>query len=108
LVTSAVLLDELEEVLERFFPRMAAVEARVAYEEQAEMVTSKSVPEVALDPDDDHVIAPAVAGLADWSLRCSGSEGRWALPVELTGGASSIPFVRREPPTLVSSGKEFV
>lgn len=62
LVTSPVLLDELEDVLTRFVPRAAAGEIRSAVEEIADVVGPVEVPSVTRDPDDDHVLATATAG----------------------------------------------
>ncbi len=64
-MTSAVLLEELEDVLGRFMPRAAAAEIRVAFEELAIIVEPEHVPEVARDRDDDHVLAAAVAAGAN-------------------------------------------
>lgn len=61
LVSSPVLLEELEEVLGRFFPRAAAAEIRTAVEEIAQIVEPPDVPAVTRDPDDDQVLAAAVA-----------------------------------------------
>ena len=61
-MTSAVLLEELEDVLGRFMPRAAAAEIRVAIEELAIIVEPEHVPEVARDRDDDHVLAAVAAG----------------------------------------------
>ena len=65
LVTSTVLLEELEEVLERFIGQEAAAEIRVAFGELAEIVEPAEVPSVSRDPDDDHVVAAAVHGRSD-------------------------------------------
>lgn len=62
LVTSPVMLDELEEVLERFMSAAAAAEIRTAVEEIAHVVEPDTVPAVTRDPDDDHVLAAAVTG----------------------------------------------
>jgi len=62
IMTSAVLLEELEDVLGRFMPRAAAAEIRVAFEELAIIVEPEHVPEVARDRDDDHVLAAVAAG----------------------------------------------
>lgn len=64
LVTSPVLLDELEEVLERFMPRAAASEIRTAIEEVAYIVDPANILAITRDPDDGHVLAAAVAGHA--------------------------------------------
>jgi predicted nucleic acid-binding protein len=73
LVTSPVLIAELADVLARthFASRIAAQDmsptALVAqYQSLAQSVAPHSVPAViAADPDDDHVLACAVAGGAD-------------------------------------------
>jgi uncharacterized protein len=65
IMTSEVLLEELEDVLGRFMPRAAAAEIRVAIEELAIIVEPEHVPEVARDRDDDHVLAAAVAAGAN-------------------------------------------
>jgi putative PIN family toxin of toxin-antitoxin system len=62
IVTSSILLDELEDVLARFFPPAAASEIRVAIEEIAYLVEPAEVPAVTRDPDDDQVPAAAIAG----------------------------------------------
>jgi putative PIN family toxin of toxin-antitoxin system len=64
-ITSPILLAELEEVLERFVEAEAAAEIRVAFGELAEIVEPAHVPEVFSDPDDDQVVSAAVRGGAD-------------------------------------------
>ena len=64
LVSSPILLDELEDVLGRFVQRSAAAEIRAAVEEIAQVVEPEVVPMVADDPDDDHVLAAAASGRA--------------------------------------------
>lgn len=67
LVTSPHLLDEFEEILEQKFgfSRAAAVETRAELEVLADMVEPVEVSQVCRDPDDDRVLAEAVAGGAD-------------------------------------------
>lgn len=67
LVTSPILLDELEEVLaEKFgFSGPAAHEVRVEIEVLADVVETPELPAVARDPDDDAVLAAAVVAAAD-------------------------------------------
>ena len=72
LVTSVILLDEVEEVLERFVSKALASETRAALEELAAVVDARVVPRVSRDPDDDHVIAAAVEGLADYVVTRDG------------------------------------
>lgn len=64
LFTSAALLDELEDVLrDRFaFERAAARSTRAELEAVADLVAPLTVPAVSRDPDDDIVLATAVAG----------------------------------------------
>lgn len=64
LVTSPVLLDDLEDVLTRFVSRAAAGEIRAAVEEIAFLVEPLEVPVVTRDRDDDHVLAAALSGRA--------------------------------------------
>jgi putative PIN family toxin of toxin-antitoxin system len=63
-VTSARLMVEFEEILsERFgMPSAVAQAARAEYELIAVVVRPRHVPRVARDPDDDEVLAAAVAG----------------------------------------------
>ena len=63
-VTSPVLLDELERVLTRFMDRAVAHEFREAFEAIAILVVPSAVPEVTRGPTDDHVVAAAVDGNA--------------------------------------------
>jgi putative PIN family toxin of toxin-antitoxin system len=73
LFTSTVLLEELAEILVRLAPaKRLAIIGRTArqvladYVDVADLVTPLAVPSViAADPDDDHVIAAAVAAEAD-------------------------------------------
>ena len=64
LVTSPSLLDELERILtdEFRFPPEVARMVRGELATLAEMVVPEEVPTVSRDPDDDQVLAAAVAG----------------------------------------------
>ncbi len=66
LVTSTVLLNELEEVLVGRFAHDASLARTVRAEIEllAEVVEASDVARVARDPDDDPVLAAAVAGAA--------------------------------------------
>jgi len=68
LVTSPVLLDELEELLvEKFgFSPAGARATRAELESLAEVVAPIDVPVVCRDRDDDEVLAAAVAGGAEF------------------------------------------
>jgi putative PIN family toxin of toxin-antitoxin system len=67
LVTSPALLDELERIMsDRFHvPSELARLARSELEILAEVVVPDDVPAVSRDPDDDQVLAAAVAGEAE-------------------------------------------
>ena len=67
LVTSPRLLDELNEVLteDLGWDRPQALMVRRQFEDLAELVTPSNVPRVCRDPDDDEVLAAAVAGGAE-------------------------------------------
>lgn len=67
LVTSRHLLDEFEEILEEkfAFSMAAAVETRSELEILAETVEPLDIPQVCRDPDDDQVLAAAMAGTAE-------------------------------------------
>lgn len=67
LVTSPVLLDELERILtERFrIPSELARLARGELETLAEVLAPNDEPAVSRDPDDDQVLATAVVGEAE-------------------------------------------
>jgi len=64
LVTSPTLLTELEELLHRKFdfPIEFARATRMEMESLADVVTPTDISHVARDPDDDEVLAAAVAG----------------------------------------------
>jgi uncharacterized protein len=64
LVSSPVLLEELEDVLGRFVQRPTAAEIRAAVEEISHVVEPVLVPALTDDPDDDQVLAAAVSGQA--------------------------------------------
>jgi putative PIN family toxin of toxin-antitoxin system len=66
IVCSPVLLTEFEEVLARFMSRADAADARGVLEDTAYLVDPSTVPPVTRDPDDDHVVAAAIAGDAAW------------------------------------------
>lgn len=78
-VTSARLMVEFEEILsERFgVPPAVAQAARAEYELLATVVRPRHVPRVARDPDDDEVLAAAVAG--DCALVVTGDRDLLAL-----------------------------
>ena len=67
LVTSPVLLDELEDVLVRRFefPPELSRGVRTELESLAEIVVPADVPAVSRDPDDDQVLAASVTGNAE-------------------------------------------
>lgn len=67
LISSATLLDELEDIITgRFaFARNRARLIRDELEAVVDLVEPDRLPAVSRDPDDDHVLAAAVAGLAD-------------------------------------------
>jgi len=67
LVTSPVLLDELEDVLVRRFefPPELSRGVRTELESLAEIVVPADVPAVSRDPDDDQVLAASVTGDAE-------------------------------------------
>ncbi|MFN2595153.1 MAG: putative toxin-antitoxin system toxin component, PIN family [Actinomycetota bacterium] len=67
IVSSAHLLDELEDILvAKFgFSKAAAVETRSELEVLADLVEPPDVPKVCRDPDDDHVLAAALTGRVD-------------------------------------------
>jgi uncharacterized protein len=66
IVCSAVLLAEFEEVLGRFMASAEAADARGALEELSYLVEPLQVAAVSRDPDDDHVLAAAVVGEAEY------------------------------------------
>jgi putative PIN family toxin of toxin-antitoxin system len=68
LVTSNHLLTELEHLLVRKFNFSAAAarEVRVELEFMAALADPAHVPPVCRDPDDDHVLAVATDGQANW------------------------------------------
>ncbi len=72
IVTSVVLLEEIEDVLGRFMPRAAAAEIRTALEELSYIVKPEDVPIVSRDRDDDQVLAAAVAASADFIVTRDG------------------------------------
>lgn len=65
--SSETLLDELEDTLVgRFaFARRRARLTRDELEAVVELVEPQTLPSASRDPDDDHVLAAAVAGVAD-------------------------------------------
>lgn len=67
LVTGVELLDEFEDVLrDRFgFDRSAARLVRAETEAVADLAETRDVPAVSRDPDDDVVLATAVAGAVE-------------------------------------------
>ncbi|MPZ87836.1 MAG: putative toxin-antitoxin system toxin component, PIN family [Nitriliruptorales bacterium] len=68
MISSEVLLDELEDkLLQRFeFGRAQSRLVRQELDLASDNVLPQTVPAASRDPDDDHVLAAAVAGLADW------------------------------------------
>ena len=105
LFSSAVLLVELGEVLTRPTPvkrlallGLAAHEALAEYIDAVELVTPLAVPAVvAADPDDDHVVAAAVAAEAD--LIVSGDADLLTLKVHagipILGPADALAAIAR-------------
>ena len=95
LVTSRHLLDEFEEILEEKFgfSKAAAVETLSELEVLAEVVEPVDVPKVCRDPDDDQVLAAALAGAAE--VIVTGDRDllvlEWYNTIEILSPASFIP-----------------